>query len=772
MSNGYGTPDLPSQPPAVAAGLKRLEEIRAARAAMPPAAAWKAPTSRPPQAPPASPGALDLLRALRRHLGLALGAGLILAALAGAATWQCLPASKYNAQAMLHVASSQPTVVFEAPDASNMDARSEFRTYQDTQTALITSHFVLSAALRNPEVAGLPSVVHQVDPIGWLAKHISVNFTGEVLTIGLSGGDPREIVKLVNAVVDAYMNEVVNVEHNRRLDRFATLKKVYSDYQESLKSRRDTLEKLAESAGSNDKETLAYKHQLSLQRLASTERELSTRRSELRQAKIKLAVLQEQSRAAAEGTSSPPAADAGWIEAALNSDPTFQNYQKRVGELQRTLARYQNLSIRKNDPAISHAQLELRAARAELEDYAQSRRLDLAAQRREASLVQSSLGDERITLREIEALEEYVKTLVAEAADLERGMQTFNVTTLDLESTQDEVLQAERAAEQVGGQVEALRVELEAPPRIHLIEKAEMPAPTGSRKQALAAVAAGWGTFAMVLFGVAWWNARGQRIERVDEVVHGLGMDLVGILPARPRRLQRRQKQAAIGVDRSWVNLLMESIDSARAMLMHVARNEGLRIVMIASAVKGEGKTSLACHLAISLARSNRRTLLIDCDLRCPSAHQMFEMEMSGPGVCDLLRGEAGIDEAVQLTPAPGLSLIHAGQCDARAIEALSQGTLQGIFDDLRDQYDQIIVDTAPILPVADTLQISQHVDAVLFSILREESRLPKVYAAYERLTKLGIRVIGAIVAGVRVDQYDSSYHYHGQGWVEGPKVD
>jgi Mrp family chromosome partitioning ATPase len=128
--------------------------------------------------------------------------------------------------------------------------------------------------------------------------------------------------------------------------------------------------------------------------------------------------------------------------------------------------------------------------------------------------------------------------------------------------------------------------------------------------------------------------------------------------------------------------------------------------------------------------------------------------------VCELLRGEVPLSSIIQATAAPGLSLVTAGHCDAASIAALAQGRLHEPLQALRNQYDFVIIDTAPILPVADSLQISQHTDAVIFSVLREVSRLPKIYEAYERLSKLGVRLLGAVVAGTKQERYASGNYY------------
>ena len=89
------------------------------------------------------------------------------------------------------------------------------------------SRVVLGKALSHPAVAKLPSVVSRPDPIEWLADEISVSFVGELLYIGLEGNDPAEVVKLVNAVTDAYLEEVVNADKRRREQRLAKLRSQY-----------------------------------------------------------------------------------------------------------------------------------------------------------------------------------------------------------------------------------------------------------------------------------------------------------------------------------------------------------------------------------------------------------------------------------------------------------------------------------------------------------------------------------------------------------------
>ena len=144
----------------------------------------------------------------------------------------------------------------------------------------------------------------------------------------------------------------------------------------------------------------------------------------------------------------------------------------------------------------------------------------------------------------------------------------------------------------------------------------------------------------------------------------------------------------------------------------------------------------------------------MDGDLRNPAAHKLFGMT-AGPGFSELLRGEMEPGQVVQNTPLENLSLLAAGACDRQALQALAQeGILRNVFDELKEQYDFLIVDVSPILPVVDALLVGEHADAVLLSVLRNVSRLPAVYAAQQRLASLGIRVLGAVVIGEGMEAY------------------
>jgi capsular exopolysaccharide synthesis family protein len=228
-------------------------------------------------------------------------------------------------------------------------------------------------------------------------------------------------------------------------------------------------------------------------------------------------------------------------------------------------------------------------------------------------------------------------------------------------------------------------------------------------------------------------------------------------MPTR-RLIGRARPDAASGA--AWNRLLVESIDSVRTMLLQRRVVGETSLLMIASACSGEGKTTLAGHLAASLARAGCRTLLVDCDLRNPSLHKLMSVSRT-PGIGEVLSGKARAEEALNATAVEQLSFLPAGMFSEEAATALAQGALHEAFERLRGDFDFILVDSSPVLAVPDALMVGKSVDGVVFSIRPGVSEAPLVYAAYERLQDLGLPFAGAVVNGVADrSSYANNYQY------------
>ena len=253
--------------------LPALDQHPQAAAALPSAVSWVHAGRGEPDAANASSA---YLHALRRHWVAAVVLGLVCGA-AAATVVVLVRRPVYAAIALLRVAVSANVMVYEMPETRAEAGTTLFDIYKNTQSQQIKSRYVLQAALRDREIAALPSVrEHEPDAPTWLAGEINVTFPekGEIMQVGLVGCDPVEITKLVNAVVGAYMREVVDVERNQRVIRRNELDKLCADKETEVRNKRNDMKQLADQLGTQDSDTLSLKQQAAVQQYADYQRQL------------------------------------------------------------------------------------------------------------------------------------------------------------------------------------------------------------------------------------------------------------------------------------------------------------------------------------------------------------------------------------------------------------------------------------------------------------------------------------------------------------------
>jgi capsular exopolysaccharide synthesis family protein len=671
---------------------------------------------------------------------LAAFLGTLLAGGVAAAVWFFLPI-RYTAYSQLRVAMTPPWLVVRNADTS--EGRGEFSTYQRTQAAWIKNYFVLGAALQREEVKNLLMVRDQPEPLTWLTEELKVDFQegSEIMTVTMIGNDPSEVVTLVKAVTQTYLDKIVNMERESRRSRLAELNDIYEKSVEKLRAQRNSQRKLADTLGTSDSQALTQKQVNLLTMFGEKQRQHGQVQTELMKSRARL-----ESYAAREKAITVPTLSPAMLNEALEADLTGKQLLFRVNQLQDLVTEYQHSALRDDEPSLKKAQSMLEETKKSLEVRREELRPDVVER-----LKQRNQNDNQAALAEIQtvvaSLIEQEKKLREDVEALGKEADKVGTSSTELEMIRAEVQRDDKVATRVGDELDVLRIELRSPPRVTLNQEAAIQ--KKDIKRFVLALALGpLVALVGVCLAVAWQEFRARRIQNSDEVMRGLGMRVVGAVPALPLRVRSKPtaaNQSAAG------NTLLESVDGIRTVLLRDASVQETRIIMVTSAVSGEGKTTLASHLAGSLARSGRRTLLIDCDLRHPAVHQLFELPLS-PGFSEAVLGEMHVVEVIRPTTIKGLSVITAGQWDREVMQIMTRDEVVGIFEKLKAEYEFIVMDSHPILAATDGLVIGQYADAVLLSLLRDVSQTPRVYAACQRLATLGIRVLGAVVNGTRHD--------------------
>jgi capsular exopolysaccharide synthesis family protein len=227
-----------------------------------------------------------------------------------------------------------------------------------------------------------------------------------------------------------------------------------------------------------------------------------------------------------------------------------------------------------------------------------------------------------------------------------------------------------------------------------------------------------------------------------------------------------------------------ESFRAIRTALFFSNQRCDSKVIQVTSAVPGEGKSTIACNLAISIAQSGKSVLLIDADLRRPRVSQIVGIECergfawlldemkereirSSDDVTDLL------GEVVHETPTENLSVIVAGDRPQDPAEMLASSRLDLFLECVRDRFDLIIIDTPPLLAVTDPSNVAPRVDSVLMVIRLNKNARPNAARAIRMLETLEANVTGVIVNGVgsrhagRYGAYDGRDGYYNGGYYK-----
>ena len=195
-------------------------------------------------------------------------------------------------------------------------------------------------------------------------------------------------------------------------------------------------------------------------------------------------------------------------------------------------------------------------------------------------------------------------------------------------------------------------------------------------------------------------------------------------------------------------------------LLFALPKKEGeCRKLLVTSALPGEGKTTTSVNIAITIAQTGMRTLVIDCDLRKPRVHSKLGFA-NGVGLTNVLSGMSAIDKAIQKTKTEHLFAISAGTLPPNPAELLGSDEMKNVMAELEKQFDFIVIDTSPINIVSDALVLSKLVDGVAIIVKQNKSSHPSVKDAVAKLKFAEANIIGFIINGMVV----SSGKYYTSG--------
>ena len=249
------------------------------------------------------------------------------------------------------------------------------------------------------------------------------------------------------------------------------------------------------------------------------------------------------------------------------------------------------------------------------------------------------------------------------------------------------------------------------------------------------------------------------------EIRTRLGAPIIGHLPPIATESLRDDARAA-DCDPSLIVALRpksmeaEAYRGVRAQLLVRTLDKGHRIIQITSPNPGDGKSTLAANLAISLAHAGKRVVLLDCDFRKPRVHTLFNLPRPELGLASVTDGQAELATAIRHSRIANLDLLPCGPRPANPAELLSGAKFQQVLAELRTLYDFVIVDTPPLLAVSDPRVVAQRADAVLMVFKITKRVRPQAERARELLADMGANLLGIVVNGLGTVGDRAGYNY------------
>lgn len=638
--------------------------------------------------------------------------------------------------------------------------------YYETQNRIIASRSVAERVVaklalhHDPAFNGVPPEQRAgwkgstlVDAASQLQGAIRVQQERDtrIVNISVQDQDPARAALLANTVADTYMEKVME-------DRLGSTTSALEWLSKQLDSLKNQLEEAELSLHEFAEQTQGLSIPLEEQQTIITS-DLAAFSTNLTNSRIRKIEISAHLKELATLNVDDPAS---LSVSSLGQDDSVRDLQSKIFELTTQRAA---LAVDLGD-----AHPQIRAIDAQLQDV----RGHFSARMRDlVSMAQSDM-------RTIQSVESGLRGALEEANQAGTQLALREITYRRLQRQRDNAAKLygailERTAET--DLTKALEVSL-----VRLVDRALKPgAPVAPN---LTRATMGGAMLGLLLgLGLATLLVKLDRVIRTVEDAEALGLTILGILPQMSqdaqrsgpkyggrRRRRRAEPEVATNPDLTVHNYPQSSVAECcrtiRTNLNFMTTDVTTRSMLVTSPQPQEGKTTVTLSIAISLAQSGKRILVIDTDLRRPRVHRAFGLPGT-TGVTSVLVGSMSFKDAVLSTEVPGLSIIASGPIPPNPAELLHTKQFQRLLQDAVDAFDFVLLDTPPLTAVTDAAIIATQVGGVLVVVHGERTTREVLRSSLRQLRDVGARLIGGVLNNVDPSSrgYGAYYYYHNAGY-------
>jgi hypothetical protein len=405
-----------------------------------------------------------------RLLGLAVIVGVAFIGGYGLAQFLPLEGIFHKSTAVIEIQLLRQQPGFGGEGGAQRESDQEFLTFGRTQAALLKSRFVLVTALKDPKIADLKTIRAQADPIKWLEENLHTDFeeSPEILRVTLKGWNPDDIRTILNAVIDAYLQEVVREDEKMKLSRISALRDISRRYEQELAAKRRTIRDLTEATGSKSVVALDVAQGILRDRLKATTQQLLEVQRSLRAMNQEVQVEDMKQKV------ERPIISEFALDEELNKDRKVLEYEQLISqeELKRDVETAE-LPPGLKDPQVKKRQDKIDTLKMALANYREKRREELRRY-----LLQKAQASARDVLQKDRARILVQSKLESELSDelrsISEQMKRATQNTVDLDAAKDDLEKVSTVAKRLRDAVEAANLDVNAPPRVRVRDKTDV----------------------------------------------------------------------------------------------------------------------------------------------------------------------------------------------------------------------------------------------------------------------------------------------------------
>lgn len=736
----------------------------------------------------------DLLGLLFRRRALIIASGLM--GLLAGGIYYLFSKPVYESRAQILVMQNDSALMATDKDTTQSHVSADLLA---THMSLLQSKRIVEQALVESQLGDLPSVAQAIPEDGSAADYVIENMyvsrggegaarDARVLSVAFRHTDPEDCKLITEAILQEYKRfvksrfqdvnkEAVGLINTARLELESDINELASDY------RRFRSESPLLSATEGGANVYALQYEELSAELSTLMLAIDESRGRLELVKEQLAALDEQGGSELEklaliddrnaerlgilvtverGESQTAAFQALQPERMAGATSEYSSLLTLKGELSQAIQEYGA-----KHPLVTTLQTQVR----EMESFLRERQTALAVSDGEAQLTPDDVMAAYVRLLEndLTAQQRRKLDLEKQIAKTEEKAKTLVDYELENEARLRELTRSETLYDSVVERLRDINMQKDSSALIQEVIEDPVLGKQVSPSKLIAMAIAMLCTVLLAGSTVIVSELTDKSVHSASELEEIYGTQIISHIPDMSRDLESRSilKRAA----RSKTNVspsIMAFHDSSsrvseafrgirtRIMLKLGGKH---RLLAVTSPNQGDGKSTITANLAVSLASVGKSVLLVDCDLRRPSVHQLFGVEKT-PGLVEVINEAVDFHDVCQQGPSQNLSILPSGEVPANPGELLASDRFSGLLQALKEKYDYIILDCPPVLPVSDPTIIAQLVDSVLLVTCLDSNGIPKARQCCRSLASAGVDLAGLIVN--RADHSGGAYSYEG----------